>query len=60
MIDESDIVSGAYSSGFDEYKDLAERVEVAAGKSVSVEIQAVISPDSKAENNNINLDLYLR
>ena len=59
MIDESDIAT-AVSSGFDSYEDFSDEVEVAAGKSVSVEIQAVISPDKDAGNSNINLDLYLR
>ena len=61
MIDETEIktTAGVSSSNpFDSYENFSDEVEVAAGKSVSVEIKAVINPTS--ESSNINLDLYLR
>ena len=56
MIDESEIE--AASENFDSYTDFSDEVEVAAGKSVDIEVKAVVSPYAKS--NNINLDLYLR
>jgi hypothetical protein len=62
MIDEDDIVATATATaaGFDGYESFSDNIKVAAGKSVDVEIKAVINPDKTANNSNINLDLYLR
>ena len=56
MIDESEIE--AVATPFENYTDFSDDVEVAAWKSVKVEVKAVISPYAKSSN--INLDLYLR
>ena len=54
-VDESDIK--AVVANFDAYEDFAD-VEVEAGKSVSVKVEAEIAPEGTA--NNVKFDLYLR
>jgi hypothetical protein len=59
-IDEGDIVAKATAdeANFDGYESFSDEVKVEAGKSVKVEVKAVVSPYAKSSN--INLDLYLR
>jgi hypothetical protein len=59
-IDKDDIVAKATATatGFDGYENFSENIEIAAEKSVTVEVKAVMQPT--ATSSNIDLDLYLR
>jgi hypothetical protein len=62
MIDADDIVTkdAAKLTTFDSYESMTEDVYVEAGKSVNVEVKAVMQPNSTNSSSNIDLDLYLR
>jgi hypothetical protein len=61
-IDKNDIVTknDAKAANFDSYENLSDDIYVEAGKSVSVEVKAIMQPNSASSSSNIDLDLYLR
>jgi hypothetical protein len=61
-IDKNDIVTknDAKAANFDSYENLSDDIYVEAGKSVSVEVKAIMQPNSASSSSNIDFDLYLR